>query len=162
MQGIQQLKDKEYEARFIFLAPPHISDLQLRLEGRGTDSGDKIMQRMEIAKEEIDHSNIEGFYDKIIINDDKQAAYDELERYVFGIDETGPTNGTFNHDAVTPLEDVLVEGESQSKPEETSETIPETMEVEDSNAAVAELVDAPVKMEVDNVTPAEVQAEVLT
>jgi len=39
---------------------------------------------MQIAKEEIAQSKVEGFHDKIIVNDDLSRAYEELEEYVFG------------------------------------------------------------------------------
>jgi len=38
---------------------------------------------MEGAKDDIRHSEIEGFYEKIIINDDLTSAVEELEQFLF-------------------------------------------------------------------------------
>lgn len=48
------------------------------------DSDELVQQRMQIAKEEIEQSKVEGFHDKIIVNDDLSKAFEELEEYVFG------------------------------------------------------------------------------
>ncbi|KUJ19932.1 uncharacterized protein LY89DRAFT_611898 [Mollisia scopiformis] len=82
--GIQQLKDQGYASRFIFLAPPDIPTLEERLKRRGLDDSEKIKQRLEIALKEIEQSQVEGFQDKIIINDDIGATYKALEDYIFG------------------------------------------------------------------------------
>ena len=86
-QGIQQLKDKGFVSRFIFLAPPDVSELELRLRRRGSDNEEKIKARLEIANKEIEQSNVDGFHDKIFVNDDLEATYNSLERYIFGDDE---------------------------------------------------------------------------
>ena len=83
-QGIQQLKDQEYPSRFIFLGPPDMATLEKRLTERGADDAEKIKQRLEIALEEIKQSKVEGFHDKIIVNDNLETAYKELEDYIFG------------------------------------------------------------------------------
>ena len=87
LQGIQQLKDNDYSARFIFLAPPNPEELEQRLVKRGTDSEDKIKERLEIAKAELAQSEVEGFHNQIFINDDLEATYKSLEAYIFGDEE---------------------------------------------------------------------------
>lgn len=89
--GIQQLKEQNYPARYIFLAAPSMEELERRLHSRGQDSEDKIKERLEIAKDEIKHSEIDGFHDKTIVNDDLAKALMELEQYVYwrgDLDET--------------------------------------------------------------------------
>jgi guanylate kinase len=49
-----------------------------------TISEEKVQARLEVAKKDIKHSDIEGFYEKIIINDDLTKTLDELEQYLFG------------------------------------------------------------------------------
>jgi len=95
MHGIQQLKDQGYAARFIFLAPPEMAELEQRLRRRGSDDEDKVKARLQIAIAEIAHSKVEGFHDKIIINDDLQATYATLEKYIFdyGGDDEAPGDG---------------------------------------------------------------------
>lgn len=63
--------------------------MEKRLRERATDDEDRIKQRLEIAIEEIKHSEVEGFYDKIIVNDNLNEAFDELEKYIFQTDVAG-------------------------------------------------------------------------
>jgi THO complex subunit 1 len=70
------------------LAPPGIPELERRLQRRGSDDKETIQKRLEIAQQELEHSKAEeGFYDKIIVNDDLEMAYKQLENYIFGIEE---------------------------------------------------------------------------
>lgn len=74
LQGALQIKSKFREAVLIMLIPPSFKALEERLRGRGTESEDKILQRLARAKEEV------GFfdsYDYVVINEDgkyEQAA----------------------------------------------------------------------------------------
>lgn len=81
------MKDNDYNARFIFLAPPDVGELEQRLIKRGTDTPEKIKERLDIAEAELKQSEVVGFHDKIIINDDLDATYKRLEAYIFGDDE---------------------------------------------------------------------------
>lgn len=54
---------------------------------RGLDSEEKIQERLAIADKELEQLKVEGFHDKIIINDDLDKTYKELEDYVFGLGE---------------------------------------------------------------------------
>lgn len=53
-----------------------------------------IQQRIEISKEEIKQSQVPGFHDKIVVNDDLDTAFVELESYIFGtnsnVDQSQP------------------------------------------------------------------------
>ena len=86
IQGIQQCKDIGFAARYVFLAPPgpNLDELEQRLRQRGSDDEDRIKSRLEIAKEEIEASKVEGFHDKILVNDRLDTTYDSLEKYIFG------------------------------------------------------------------------------
>lgn len=66
-----------------------MEELEKRLRERGTDDEEKIKQRLEIAREEIKHAEIEGFHDKIIVSDNLTEAFDELEKYIFQTDAAG-------------------------------------------------------------------------
>ncbi|KFY24859.1 hypothetical protein V493_04986 [Pseudogymnoascus sp. VKM F-4281 (FW-2241)] len=81
--GIQQLKDQSYPARFIFLNASSLEELETQLRERGTDNEEKIKQRLEIAGEEIKHAEIEGFHDKILVNDNLTEMFEEMEKYIF-------------------------------------------------------------------------------
>lgn len=90
-QGIQQLKDQGYSARFIFLAPPDMSELEQRLRRRGSEPEEKIKGRLEIATVELEHAKLEGFHDKTFVNDDLEATFIDFEKYIFDQDE--PVSG---------------------------------------------------------------------
>ena len=53
------------EAVLIFIMPPSFEELEKRLRGRGTDSEEAILKRLEIAKKEMDFSS---HYDYVVIN----------------------------------------------------------------------------------------------
>ncbi|MBS9335434.1 guanylate kinase [Fructobacillus sp. M1-13] len=53
VQGALQVKAKMPEGVYIFLTPPDIKNLRMRLEGRGTDSADVIEKRVAAAKDEL-------------------------------------------------------------------------------------------------------------
>ena len=78
------MKDINYPARFVFLTAPTMEELERRLRLNNTFSEEKVQARMQGAKDDIKHSEIEGFYKKVIINDDLTSAVDELEQFLFG------------------------------------------------------------------------------
>jgi len=59
----------------VFIEPPSIDALKLRLENRATDSKKDIQTRIEKAKEELDFA---PFFDVIIVNDDLDIAKKEV------------------------------------------------------------------------------------
>lgn len=75
VQGARQVKEKMPEAVLIFVAPPSMEELEVRLRGRSTESEEKVLRRLEAAKVEL---NMSTMYDKIIINDEVSKAADEL------------------------------------------------------------------------------------
>lgn len=72
--GVNIKKMYGNEALSIFIQPPSIEELKKRLEGRGTDSAEKIAQRVGKAEEEMTYA---PQFDKIVVNDDLQSAIDE-------------------------------------------------------------------------------------
>ena len=74
-QGEKQIKENYPDAVSIFILPPSLEDLRERLNKRNQDSEDDIKKRLAQAKIEI----INGCsFDKIIINDDFEAALKDL------------------------------------------------------------------------------------
>lgn len=51
--GASKVKDKFPQAILIFLLPPSYEELEQRLRGRGTESDEVIMRRLEIARSEL-------------------------------------------------------------------------------------------------------------
>ena len=83
---MKQVKQAGVDARYVFIAPPSFEALESRLRGRGTEKEESIRKRLEQAKLELDYSKTEGVHDTIIVNDDKEVAYRELEAFIFGKD----------------------------------------------------------------------------
>ncbi|MCJ1336826.1 hypothetical protein MMC09_002104 [Bachmanniomyces sp. S44760] len=82
MEGVKQVKRTDLQARYLFLSPPSLSTLESRLRGRGTETEDHIQKRLQQAEKEMEYSRTEGVHDRIVINDDLETAYRELEGWV--------------------------------------------------------------------------------
>ncbi len=81
-QGAALLR-KKFHAVAIFVRPPSVIELKRRLEVRGTESLERIEERLELAEDEL---RAVKYYDYIIINDDLKIAY-EAFRSVFIAEE---------------------------------------------------------------------------
>lgn len=85
MQGVKQMKaNPNFDARYVFIRPPSFEALEARLRVRGTENEGAIQERLTQAQVELDYADSEGSYDKIIVNDNIETAYKELEGFVFG------------------------------------------------------------------------------
>lgn len=62
-----------------------MEELEKRLRGRGTETEEAVQKRLEQAKKEMEYSKVEGVHDKIIVNEDLEKAYKELEEWVMAI-----------------------------------------------------------------------------
>jgi guanylate kinase len=78
-QGAQQIRAKVAGTIGIFILPPSLDALQQRLTHRATDSAEVIAKRMAQAQSEMSHA---FEYDYLVINDQLEQAYNELERIV--------------------------------------------------------------------------------
>ena len=67
------------KARSIFIAPPSVEVLRERLTRRGTDSAEKIEERLAKASIEMEDAPL---FDTIIVNDDLQAAKAALDKEI--------------------------------------------------------------------------------
>lgn len=82
MEGVKQLKKGQLDPRICFIQPPNLEILEKRLRGRGDTSEDAIQKRLAQAKNEMDYCKAEGQNDKVIINDDLDRTYKELDEWV--------------------------------------------------------------------------------
>ena len=84
VQGVQALTAStagdDLQPYCIWVAPPSLDALRARLRGRGTEDGDEIERRIQRATEEIEVSLTANYFDKIILNDDLEAAYSALRQ----------------------------------------------------------------------------------
>ena len=71
VQGGLQVKKAMPEAVLIFILPPTLAELRRRLEGRGTETAEKIEKRLSQALNEI---KLIGEYDYYIVNDNIDEA----------------------------------------------------------------------------------------
>jgi len=60
-----------------------MSVLESRLRGRGTEKEESVQKRLAQARTELEYSKTEGAHDLIIVNDDLETAYKELEEFIF-------------------------------------------------------------------------------
>lgn len=81
MQGVKAVKESDLNARFLFIAPPSLEDLEKRLKGRGTETEESVSKRLSAAKGEMDFAST-GVHDKVIINDDLDKAYSEMRQFI--------------------------------------------------------------------------------
>jgi guanylate kinase len=87
MQGVMQMKqmkaDPDFDPRYVFIKTPSFEVLETRLRKRGTETEESIQRRLAQAKVELEYAETPGVHDKIIVNDNKQKAYRELEEFIF-------------------------------------------------------------------------------
>lgn len=77
--GISLKKYFGEQALSIFIMPPSVAALELRLIARGTDDLETIRTRVEKATEEISYKNE---FDKIVVNDNLDVAKVEIENLI--------------------------------------------------------------------------------
>ena len=65
VQGARSLRGINYKAIFIFMLPPSLEELGIRLNKRDTESESNIKERMEVGKKEIKQLDL---YDYILTN----------------------------------------------------------------------------------------------
>lgn len=84
VQGVKQMKaNSSIDARYIFIKPPSFDALEARLRKRGTEKDEEIEKRLAQAKAELEYAETQGVYDKIIVNDDLEKAFKELEEFIY-------------------------------------------------------------------------------
>lgn len=79
VQGAAQVKEKEPDAVSVFVVSPSLEELEKRLTGRGTESPEKIRERLERAREEYKQASR---YQYVIVNGDLRTAAEELSAII--------------------------------------------------------------------------------
>jgi guanylate kinase len=75
LQGARQVKKVHPEAILIFISPPSWEDLEGRIRARGSDSDERIAERLSIAQEEMAASKE---FDHVLINAEVAEVVDRL------------------------------------------------------------------------------------
>jgi guanylate kinase len=78
-QGAENIRRLIPDAVLTFIMPPGREALKERLTRRATDGPETIARRLSLARGEVEKSPM---YDYIVINDDLDAAYDQLRAIV--------------------------------------------------------------------------------
>jgi guanylate kinase len=81
VQGARQVRDALPEAVQVFIAPPSLDALRVRLVGRGTDAAEDVQRRLEVAERELDAQHEFGH---VVVNDRLEEAADRLVAIVRG------------------------------------------------------------------------------
>ena len=71
IQGALKIKEKLEETIFIFILPPSMKELKRRLEGRNTETKEKLFKRFQTAYKEL---NEVTKYNYVVINDEVDLA----------------------------------------------------------------------------------------
>ena len=79
VNGARNIKKIFPDALLIYIAPPSVEELKLRLIGRGTEDIDTINKRLKIAEEELKHVD---FYDYVVVNDEIERAKNEVKEII--------------------------------------------------------------------------------
>lgn len=77
IQGALAVKRAKPDATLIFIEPPSLDDLALRLRGRGTEDAGALSHRLKAAYDEVKGK---GLYDHIVVNDEVDRAAAQLLR----------------------------------------------------------------------------------
>ena len=75
VKGARQVMALVQRSISIFIVPPDLDELERRLRGRGTDSEDKLRERLNIARAELEHK---GEYMHVVVNDEVARAAEEI------------------------------------------------------------------------------------
>lgn len=79
IQGALNVKKNYPKGVFIFILPPSIKELKNRIEGRGTDSNEVILRRMECVYEELNYA---FQYDYVVLNDEVESAVEKIKEII--------------------------------------------------------------------------------
>jgi len=75
VQGARQVREAMPEAVQVFIAPPSLDALHVRLVGRGTDAAEDVARRLDVAEHELEAQDEFGH---VVVNDRLEEAADRL------------------------------------------------------------------------------------
>jgi guanylate kinase len=78
-QGARQMRAKRTDIVGVFILPPSMAELELRLRGRASETEEIVQRRFLAAIREIEHY---ALFDYVVVNDDLEAAFDQLRSIV--------------------------------------------------------------------------------
>ena len=79
-EGAFKVRAQYPEALLIYMVPPSMQELKRRLIGRGTETKEKVEQRLKKAREEeLERAR---HYDFLVVNDELESCIQELHRVI--------------------------------------------------------------------------------
>jgi guanylate kinase len=96
LQGARQVMSRSRDAVTVFIAPPSLRELEERLRRRDTETEDAIGRRMEHARDEMeelerDQLRTSRDFHYVIVNDEVDAAAEQLRSAIEDIRKNDPT-----------------------------------------------------------------------
>jgi guanylate kinase len=79
VQGALQLRERRPDARFIFLLPPSLEELERRLRGRNTDAAEVVERRLALVRRELEAVHA---FDYAVVNEDVERTVETLREIV--------------------------------------------------------------------------------
>ncbi|MEM7247109.1 MAG: guanylate kinase [Acidobacteriota bacterium] len=79
VQGAAQVRETGFPARFVFLLPPSREELERRLRGRGTETEEVVLRRLQAARSEMEEATR---FDDLVVNDDVETAARAMQAIV--------------------------------------------------------------------------------
>ncbi len=101
IQGALKIKEQFPTALLLFVMPPCARELKKRLEGRGTETQEVIMKRLQRAAQEA--QEIEN-YDYIVINDKLEECVEHMHKLILAAHDTPARNEEFINNIRKELE----------------------------------------------------------
>ncbi|XP_044754876.1 guanylate kinase [Coccinella septempunctata] len=82
VNGVRQIKQTDLNPWYVFIKPPSLAVLEERLRARKTETEDSLRKRLDTAHIEMEYGMQPGNFDKIIVNDVLEVAYEELKQFI--------------------------------------------------------------------------------
>jgi guanylate kinase len=79
VQGALQLRKRRPDARFIFLLPPSLPELERRLRGRNTDAPEVVERRLALVRSELEAVHA---FDYAVVNENVERTIEALSAIV--------------------------------------------------------------------------------
>ncbi len=86
VQGAAQVRAARPDALFVFVAPPSVDALEVRLRHRGDTSPAEVARRLDIARREL--AVAAEMFDHVVVNDDLDTAVAEVAGILAASEET--------------------------------------------------------------------------
>ena len=78
MEGVDKIKASNLECKYLFISPQSAEAYEAFLRKRGQDTEEKLLAKVAQCNAEMATAGVHGKFDYILINSDKDAAFEEL------------------------------------------------------------------------------------